>query len=70
MPTNYKTVCGYKNTKNLRLLCEMKGNVQRFRVNWYHEGYMKSRVYSTVAEALAYIQEIQAEFYTPAENAF
>jgi hypothetical protein len=69
MPTNYKTIRGYTNTKNLKLSVEHQNGSERFRVGWYHEGYYKSRVYPNLAEALAYIQEIQAEYY-PAEKTF
>ena len=66
----YKTVCGYTNTKNLKLMHLVKGGIEQFRVVWYHEGYMKQLMYHTLAEALAYIQGIQAEYYSPAEKTF
>ena len=69
MPRGFKTVCGYTNTANLKLKHLTKGGTEQYRVSWIHQGYMKERVYHTLAEALEYIQQIQAEFY-PAEKTF
>ena len=67
MPRGFKTVCGYKNTDNLKLTHLTKGGTKQYRVLWIHQGYSKQRMYHTLAEALAYIQQIQTEFYTPAK---
>ena len=69
MSKPYAVVCGFKNTKNLRLY-ELKPShhtCEKFRVVWYHEGFRKIRGYYTLEEATRYIQSIQEEYYSPAE---
>ena len=67
MSRGFKTVCGYKNTEHLKLTHLIKGGTEQFRVLWIHQGYSMQRMYHTLADALAYIQGIQTEFYSPAK---